>query len=141
MRSPVLVNSLLAPIYCQTLIRTFKGHSQPRMLCDVCKSVDFGDLYYRASQLDQSRSYIAGSVTTHTSHHPSYASLKAAAEQSCDLCMEILKGAEKYGTRDNFDSINPTIRCYPKGVPQYRTRNGDDGYRGVTELILCATVP
>ena len=105
------------------------------MLCDICKSVDFGGLCFRASRLDVPSSH-DGYVIEWVPHH-TYAGLKAAASKGCELCIEILKGAGPLGDQNSrLESQNPTITCMAYGIPYYTTTNSKDAFRGVERIVF-----
>lgn len=103
------------------------------MLCDICKSVDFGGLCFRASRLDLPSIY-DGYVKEWVPHH-TYQGLKAAASRGCELCIEIIKGGGEWGYQTSrFESQNPTINCCAYGIPNYMIRDSKDAFRGVAHI-------
>jgi hypothetical protein len=99
------------------------------MLCDTCKSIDFGSFCYRQCESSQDSSKAIP-------HHASYANLRTAAKGGCDLCIEILRGAERWGSETDFDMDNPQIDCWVWDIETYRGYNSEDGWRGVAELCF-----
>jgi hypothetical protein len=97
------------------------------MLYDTCKSTDFGSLCYR--QCESSQDSLKS-----IPHHASYANLRTAAKGGCELCIEILKGAERWGSATHFDLDNPQISCFVVDIEAYRSYNSRDGWRGVAVL-------
>jgi hypothetical protein len=93
------------------------------MLCDVCKSVDFVDLCFRASQPDQPSFDERGYVPIKLSHHTTFAGLKAAAENP-----------------SQYDSPKSAIHCSVSGIAFHKSSKPYAGqtYRGVSSLSFAA---
>lgn len=51
------------------------------------------------------------------------------------MCIEILRGAERWGSETDFDLDNPEITCFVGDTEAYRGHNSEDGWRGVA--VLC----
>jgi hypothetical protein len=110
------------------------------MLCDVCKSVDFVDLCFRASQPDQPSFDERGYVPIKLSHHTTFAGLKAAAEKGCQVCVEILKDGTCWGHPSQYDSPKSAIHCSVSGIAFHKSSKPYAGqtYRGVSSLSFAA---
>jgi hypothetical protein len=102
------------------------------MLCEVCKSTDFDDLCYRASQLDQPSSYEKGFVTPQVLHHLSFTAPRAAAEGGCEVCKAVLKGAERWGTLSTL--YHPDHAYFPGQMASLSIEETME-LRGIEELL------
>jgi hypothetical protein len=106
------------------------------MLCDVCKSIDFVDLCFRASQSDQPSFGESDYVPIKVPHHTTFSGLKAAAEKGCELCVEILKDGTCWGHLSQYDSPKSAIHFSLSGIAFHKSSKPYDGqtYRGVSSL-------
>jgi len=69
-------------------------------------------------------------------HHASYANLRTAAKGGSDLCIEILRGSERWGSETVFEVDNPQITCFVVDIEACRSYNSRDGWRGVAMLCF-----
>jgi hypothetical protein len=86
------------------------------MLCDTCKSLDIGGLCCQSSQVYQRWFDDPDYVPVEVPHNSSYKELRFAAEGGCELCLEILRGSERFGDHTRFESQNTPIYCSVIGI-------------------------
>ncbi|KAF7943212.1 hypothetical protein EAE96_011148 [Botrytis aclada] len=108
------------------------------MLCEVCKSIDFGELCY---QWSQSFSDMPIVVSPETQHHDSYEDLLESAREGCEFCIEVEKGTivdTKIYVHENptdvYKRCSLGIRCGPGHFSGPVRQTRDESAKGVDEF-------
>ncbi|TGO18752.1 hypothetical protein BTUL_0008g00550 [Botrytis tulipae] len=108
------------------------------MLCEVCKSIDFGDLCY---QWSKSFSDMSTVVSPEIQHHESYESLLESARKGCELCIEVEKSTTEIWISTRFceiitevDEKRLAIHCGPGHCSGLVRQTRDESAKGIAEF-------
>jgi hypothetical protein len=109
------------------------------MLCDTCKSFDIGGLCFQSSQVNRPCYGDPDYTPVEVLHHNSYKELRAAAKGGCELCLEILRGSDRYGDHTRFESQNPPIYCSAIDISHHKRDHStfcEEEFKGVAVLLF-----